>query len=104
MMIQVQDLRKTYVMGTQKLEILRGIDLEIQQGDFVAIRGPSGSGKSTLMHILGLLDGPSSGSYQFEGTQISGMTEDQLSALRKDKIGFIYNFIVVIVKQLNLIL
>ena len=68
-------------MGGNSLDVLKGIDLRIDEGDFVAIMGPSGSGKSTLMNILGLLDVPSSGSYQFNGTEVSQMTEDQLAQI-----------------------
>lgn len=77
-------------MGGSSLDVLKGIDLHIENGDFVAIMGPSGSGKSTLMNILGLLDVPSSGSYTFNGTEVAHMTEDQLAVLRREEIGFIF--------------
>lgn len=77
-------------MGKQTLEILKGVDLKINDGEFVAIMGPSGSGKSTLMNILGLLDIPSSGSYNLNGVEVSKMSEDELAYLRRQEIGFIF--------------
>lgn len=77
-------------MGSQNLDILKGLDLIIEDGDFVAIMGPSGSGKSTLMNILGLLDVPTSGSYLFNGTETASMDEDGLAFLRRKEIGFIF--------------
>lgn len=89
-MIQIKNIRKTYQMGDNILEVLKGVDLTIESGDFVAIMGPSGSGKSTFMNILGLLDVPSEGSYQLHGIETAQMTEDQLAVLRRDEIGFIF--------------
>lgn len=89
-MIEVKGLKKSYQMGSQTLDILKGINLKIEDGDFVAIMGPSGSGKSTLMNILGLLDVPSAGSYQFHQVEVSRMNEDQLAVLRRKEIGFIF--------------
>lgn len=90
MMIKVKSLTKEYHMGENTVRALNSIDLEIEQGDFVAIMGPSGSGKSTLMQILGLLDVPSSGSYQLFGAEVSGLSEDELAVLRRNRIGFIF--------------
>ncbi len=89
-MIEIKDVRKKYEMGEQSLEILKGVSVQIEDGEFVAIMGPSGSGKSTLMNILGLLDVPSSGSYKLNGTEISKMSEDELSEVRRGEIGFIF--------------
>ncbi|MCX6131712.1 MAG: ABC transporter ATP-binding protein [Proteobacteria bacterium] len=95
-MIELKKIYKTYQMGPSKLDILKGIDLQIEDGDFVAIMGPSGSGKSTLMNILGLLDVPSKGSYLFNNIETAHMTEDQLAVLRRQEIGFIF-------QQINLL-
>jgi len=89
-MIEIKQICKSYQMGQQKLEILKGVDLKIEDGDFVAIMGPSGSGKSTMMNILGLLDVPTSGSYLFNGKEISKKAEDELSIIRREEIGFIF--------------
>jgi macrolide transport system ATP-binding/permease protein len=89
-MIEIKDVKKTYRMGQQTLEILKGVSLTIEDGEYVAIMGPSGSGKSTLMNILGLLDVPSSGSYKLNGVEISKMNEDELSEVRRGEIGFIF--------------
>ncbi len=89
-MIRVLNLRKTYQMGGVAVPALRGVSLEIAEGEFVAIMGPSGSGKSTLMHILGLLDVPNSGTYEILGRNISGLSEDNLAALRGRIIGFVF--------------
>jgi macrolide transport system ATP-binding/permease protein len=88
--LEVKDVYKTYHMGENVIHALRGVSLTIEDGDFVAIMGPSGSGKSTLMHLLGLLDVPSSGSYQVNGREIAGLTEDELAVLRRGEIGFIF--------------
>src|SRR5579872_2536692 len=88
--ISVRDLVKTYHVGEIAVHALRGISLEIESGEFVAVVGPSGSGKSTLMHILGCLDLPTSGSYSLDGTDVSHLTDDQLSAVRNHKIGFVF--------------
>jgi putative ABC transport system ATP-binding protein len=88
--IQVRDVRKTYELGDISVHALRGISLEIEHGEYVAIMGPSGSGKSTLMHILGCLDTPTHGNYRLNGVDIRGVDEDDLSDLRNRYIGFVF--------------
>jgi putative ABC transport system ATP-binding protein len=88
--IELRDVRKTYELGDIPVHALRGVTLSLQRGEYVAIMGPSGSGKSTLMHILGCLDTPTRGSYRLNGTDVSGVAEDDLSDLRNRYIGFVF--------------
>lgn len=89
-MIDLKDITKTYDMGTVKVQVLNGIALHVDEGEFLAIIGPSGSGKSTLMNIIGCLDIPSTGEYYLDGKEISTYNEKQLSKIRNEKIGFIF--------------
>jgi len=88
--IKLQDVWKKYKLGNEDLSILKGINLEVPTGSFTTIMGPSGSGKSTLMHLLGLLDTPSTGKIFFDGQDVSKFTEDELAKIRGKKIGFIF--------------
>lgn len=89
-LIQLKNIHKSYPLDGFDLEILKGIDLEINAGEFVAIMGPSGSGKSTLMNILGCLDTPTSGSYILDGENIETLTADELATIRNRQIGFVF--------------
>jgi putative ABC transport system ATP-binding protein len=89
-LIQLSNIVKSYRNGDQDLNVLKGIDLTVYEGEFVAIMGPSGSGKSTLMNIIGLLDRPSSGDYSLNGTQVEELKEKQLAKVRNQEIGFVF--------------
>lgn len=89
-LIKLENIKKSYPLGDGFLEILKGISLSIEQGEFVAIMGPSGSGKSTLMNILGCLDKPSSGKYWLEDEEVESLNSDELAAIRNKKIGFVF--------------
>ncbi len=89
-MIELQNITKTYATGAESFQALKGVSFTIKDGEFVAIMGPSGSGKSTLMHILGALDTPTGGTYKLDGKDVSSLSEDELAAIRKNHIGFVF--------------
>ena len=89
-MITTQDLWKTYVMGSEEIHALRGVSINIDKGEYVAIMGPSGSGKSTLMNLIGCLDTPSKGSYLLNGKEVAAMNDDELARIRNEEIGFVF--------------
>ena len=88
--IELRQVTRTYGKGTAAMQALRGVDLLIRPGEFVAVMGPSGSGKSTTMNILGCLDSPSSGSYLFQGVEVGGLNRDQRAMLRRRYLGFVF--------------
>src|SRR6186713_1512058 len=89
-LIETVDLWKTYVMGAEEIHALRGVSIQIERGEYVAIMGPSGSGKSTLMNLIGCLDTPSKGSYLLNEKQVSEMNDNELARIRNEEIGFVF--------------
>jgi putative ABC transport system ATP-binding protein len=89
-LIETVDLWKTYLMSAEEIHALRGITIQIERGDYVAVMGPSGSGKSTLMNLIGCLDTPSKGSYLLNGKQVSQMNDNELARIRNEEIGFVF--------------
>ena len=92
LVIETQDLRKTYQQGGRPLEVLKGVDLEVSPGEFTAIMGPSGSGKSTLLNMIGALDRPTSGNVYINGVDLNHLNDNEVAGLRNREIGFIFQF------------
>jgi putative ABC transport system ATP-binding protein len=88
--VDARDVVKTYEMGTVQVHALRGLSVQIAEGEMIAIMGPSGSGKSTLMNILGCLDRPTTGEYYLDGESVAGLSDDQLAGIRNRKVGFVF--------------
>ena len=89
-LITTTDLWKTYVMGSEEIHALRGVSINIEGGEYVAIMGPSGSGKSTLMNLVGCLDTPTKGSYTLNGKEVAAMNDDELARIRNEEVGFVF--------------
>src|SRR5215211_666336 len=89
-LIETRDLWKTYVLGDEGIHALRGVSVEIERGEYVAIMGPPGSGKSTLLNLIGCLDTPSKGSYLLNGKQVGQMDDNELARIRNEEIGFVF--------------
>jgi putative ABC transport system ATP-binding protein len=90
MVIDIENITKNYIMGEETVHALRGVSLQINRNEYIAIMGPSGSGKSTLMNMLGCLDTPTSGRYEFNGKNVAEMDDDELAAIRNREIGFVF--------------
>src|ERR1700746_88735 len=90
MVIDIENITKDYVMGEETVRALRGVTLQIRRNEYLAVMGPSGSGKSTLMNIIGCLDTPTSGRYDFNGRNVKDMDDDELAAIRNREIGFVF--------------
>lgn len=88
--IKIRNIRRDFPLGQETVKVLKGIDLDIEKGEFVALMGPSGSGKSTLMNLLGCLDTPTDGSYELNGRDVSRMNDDELAEIRNTEIGFVF--------------
>ena len=91
-MITLTDIRRVFRVGDEEVHALRAVNMRIDRGDYVSIMGPSGSGKSTLLNILGLLDRPSGGTYELDGTDVTVLTDEEQSRVRREKIGFVFQF------------
>ena len=92
LVIKIRNITRDFPLGSETVKVLKGIDLDIERGEYVALMGPSGSGKSTLMNLLGCLDTPTSGSYELNGKDVSSMSDDELAEIRNKEIGFVYQF------------
>lgn len=90
LVIKLRDITRNFPLGNEVVKVLKGIDLDIERGEYVALMGPSGSGKSTLMNLLGCLDTPTSGNYELNGKDVSNMTDDELAEIRNKEIGFVF--------------
>ena len=88
--IKIRGIRRDFPLGQEIVKVLKGIDLDIEKGEYVALMGPSGSGKSTLMNLLGCLDTPTEGIYELNGVDVSSMTDDELAEIRNKEIGFVF--------------
>lgn len=90
LVIKIRGIIRDFPLGQEIVKVLKGIDLDIERGEYVALMGPSGSGKSTLMNLLGCLDTPTGGSYELNGVDVSSMTDDELAEIRNKEIGFVF--------------
>jgi len=90
LVIKLRNITRNFPLGNEVVKVLKGIDLDIERGEYVALMGPSGSGKSTLMNLLGCLDTPTSGNYELNGKDVSNMTDDELAEIRNKEIGFVF--------------
>ena len=91
-MIRLTGIARNFVVGGEEVHALRGVDLDIERGEYLSIMGPSGSGKSTLLNILGLLDRPNQGTYELDARKVTALTDDELARVRREKIGFVFQF------------
>lgn len=91
-MIRLTRIERTFVVGDEAVHALRGVDLDIAQGEYLSIMGPSGSGKSTLLNVIGLLDRPNAGTYALDGRDVTGLSDDELAQVRRVKMGFVFQF------------